>query len=179
MKETNEFLAAMYAAYMGCEVQVVEYGTSMTGKMVSVSPYNILLNISNMYGVTAFDFFKSMPILTPLSKIADEDAIEVAKIAVRHSDDINWSEYEICINDRGDDLVSVCIGGSLISIWYEGIISVSNKYAPTIFAPALNICEITDYLRSPTRPNGTSKPVYDMGFRHYPSLISAGLAKEA
>lgn len=33
-----------------------------------------------------------------------------------------------------------------------------------------------DYLRSDKRPDGTSKPVYDLGYMHIRSLIDAGIA---
>lgn len=36
--------------------------------------------------------------------------------------------------------------------------------------------EVIDYLRSPYRPDGTPKPVYDCGYMGVSQLIEAGLA---
>lgn len=100
MAHTNEFLRGMFAAYMGCEVQYLDINNkkivatltgvsvndglettykrrrkSITGDYVSGDYLSFKPN-----GNHNTDALHCKPILTPLSEITDEDAVEVAKM---------------------------------------------------------------------------------------------------
>lgn len=139
---------------MGCEVINTDEGTHL--KMIAISgyfisvyepPYPFCESESDEY---EWMFSECKPILTPLSEITDEDAVEVAKIMHENT--------ELHTVDVGIEWVSAFINssGSFVSIY--------------LWTSAI------DYLRSPFRPDGTPKPVYDLGYMHIPSLIAADLA---
>lgn len=146
MTHTNEFLRGMFSAYMGCDVINTDEGKNL--KMIGVScsfvsvyepPYPFCESEGDEY---EWMFSECKPILTPLSEITDEDAVEVAKIC-EHSHTI----------DAGKRIVS-----------------------NIVYYSAKNYLHIIDYLRSPFRPDGTPKLVYDLGYMHISSLIAADLA---
>lgn len=88
MTHTNEFLRGMFAAYMGCECEITETQDNITTKTKAKS-LGVLSERLHFAGVGLFvHFSKLKPILTPLSEITDEDAVEVAKIC-EHSHTID------------------------------------------------------------------------------------------
>jgi hypothetical protein len=64
---SNEEVARIFAMYLGCECQVDEYRYPVNSVGINTG-INSMLPLSN-----------ARLLLTPLSKISDEDAIEVAK----------------------------------------------------------------------------------------------------
>lgn len=87
MEHTNEFLQGMFAAYGGCKIQHTNisgyskiikamgfYGTSLICGI-----YQTQVHSSN-YNLETVDIARCKPILTPLSEITDEDAVEVGRI---------------------------------------------------------------------------------------------------
>lgn len=193
MTHTNEFLRGMFAAYMGCEVINTDEGNhfkmiGISGYFISVyePPYPFCESEGDEY---EWMFSECKPILTPLSEITDEDAIEVAKIML--SKDNNWKPVriernecyvEIVTKEEIDETDVDTTITMLIRFWiYNNRIAwiwnykkgnntgVDDRRVP-------NMQYVIDYLRSPFRPDGTPKPVYDCGYMHIPSLITAGLA---
>jgi hypothetical protein len=77
MEHTNEFLQGMFAAYMGCEV-MLDNGQVKKIEGVGRGRVDLPSGISSMNLTRKFTDVK--PILTPLSEITYEDAVEVAKI---------------------------------------------------------------------------------------------------
>lgn len=90
-------------------------------------------------------------ILTHLSDISDEDAVEVAKIG-----GCPYKVHEFIVQS-GKELVT------------EYLDRTSN-------VTGLKWQHIIDYLRSDKRPDGTPKPVYDLGYMGIRSLIYADIA---
>jgi hypothetical protein len=82
MEYTNEFLMGMFAAYMGCEVQSKTSGK--TYKTIGIRYKESCFIICTGYTASKDELHlypkNLMPILTPLSEISDDDAVEVAKI---------------------------------------------------------------------------------------------------
>lgn len=148
MTHTNEFLRGMFAAYMGCEV----FRSIMTFNVVGFSRYGLV--VKNGAEVTDGEFEHCKPILTPLSEITDEDAVEVAKILYGSSYNVDRLAYVVQVAQT-KDLIQKCKDTPLMHIQWISVI---------------------DYLRSPYRPDGTPKPVYDCGYMHIQSLIAADLA---
>lgn len=90
-------------------------------------------------------------ILTPISAISDEDAVVVAKIINAHHPHSECLKFDY----------------SLVKLGYQ----VEANYSSSLFN-----YDVTDYLRSDKRPDGTPKPVYDLGYMGIRSLIDAGIA---
>jgi hypothetical protein len=138
MEHTKEFLIGMFAAYMGCEVEYKDVdGKKIVAKLTGVSVSEGLEttykrkrgNVSGDYlsfkpnGNHNTDALHTKPILTPLSKITDDDAVEVAKIA----------------QCRYQAIESIIIAGrELVTIYINRQTNVS----------ALSWCQIIDFLRS-------------------------------
>ena len=155
MKHTNEFLRGMFSAYMGCDVINTDEGKNL--KMIAISgyfisvyepPYPFCESEGDEY---EWMFSECKPILTPLSEITDEDAEVLGKY--RYSDPKALNHIQI-----GKGIISDYLREDRVNGKFE-----------------LEKFEI-DYLRSPFRPDGTPKPVYDLGYMHIPSLIAADLA---
>jgi hypothetical protein len=165
MEHTTQFLQGMFAAYMGCEITTKYDEDGKPYKTVGVSFDEGNLQVQMPDGGT--DWW-NIPIckliLTPLSEIADEDAIELAKI-----DDKNC-DYKFG-NNRGfaPDEYRVIFNGtaSFVERYYKGryITGVSIPMTPSLLT-----IEQIDYLR-PKK--------YDCGYLHISSLIQAGLAVKA
>lgn len=125
MEHTNEFLMGMFAAYMGCEVTTKYDEDGKTYKTVGVSFDEGNLQVQMPDGGT--DWWNipiCKPILTPLSEITDEDAVEVAKIfkyQVNEQDKLKFLGLELV-----DSLVKYELDGFMLR----------------------DILAITDYLRS-------------------------------
>jgi hypothetical protein len=161
MEHTNKFLQGMFAAYMGCECEITEIQDGTTkkikSKMSGIVSERLHFDETGLF----VHFSKIKQILTPLSEIADEDAIELAKI-----DDKNC-DYKFG-NNRGfaPDEYRVIFNGtaSFVERYYKGryITGVSIPITPSVLT-----IEQIDYLRSKK---------YDCGYLHISSLIQAGLA---
>jgi hypothetical protein len=118
MEYTNEFLQRMYAAYMGCEV-ITNEGISTVHSISRIGCHTH----SDVRHSRHYAFDEMKPILTPLSEISDDDAIEVAKIA----------------QCRYQAIESIIIAGrELVTIYINRQTNVS----------ALSWCQIIDFLRS-------------------------------
>lgn len=75
---TNEFLAACFAAYWGCKMKIADYPHEYDMCMLNGNSVCVGQNVKDVdlwYKINTCKL-----ILTPLSLITDEDAIEVAKI---------------------------------------------------------------------------------------------------
>lgn len=172
MKETNEFLAAMFAAYWGtvvahpCDMCAFEYrGVRIISDVDPVRPrmwgdWSGGTN-PNMSCESYADWVDCKLILTPLSEISDEDAIEVAKI-------MGW---EGCDEER-------CWLGTAAVLHYFTDFSgwedsefdtAKNRNIVCYNYFVLSYIKIADFLRSKS---------YDCGFRQYTSLIAAGFATQ-
>jgi hypothetical protein len=155
MEYTNEFLMGMFAAYMGCEVQSKISGK--TYKTIGIRYKESCFIICTGYTASKDELHlypkNLIPILTPLSEISDDDAVEVAKIMKipQHEraklfgcDENNY--YTIGRHIR-KEIIETC----LVDVFYlQGA--------------------VIDYLRSKK---------YDCGYLHISSLITAGLAVKA
>lgn len=141
-------------AYIGA--QVVE-SDGLVGVLTGTNITYLTVKINGEF--YDFDYDQCRLILTPLSAISDEDAVEVAKICgKRISEDV---EREDCFDFVG-----------------------FQYYLIELFETGSDVRDITldkaikaiDYLRSDKRPDGTAKLVYDLGYGPIKSLIGEGLA---
>lgn len=163
MTHTNEFLRGMFSAYMGCEVRTNNILLDVIGIDFKYGELNLAKS-----GIISMQDCK--PILTPLSEITDNDAVEVAKIDDKNCD----YKFGNNRNFKPDQYKPIWNGSTFfVERLYKG------KYVcgdPIALIPSLLNIEQIDYLRSPYRPDGTPKPIYDLGYMHIPSLIAADLA---
>lgn len=97
-----------------------------------------------------FDKFKMA--LKPLSQMSDEDALAVAKLATRYSEDIDYVAYRFEIQNRADTYLIITFRGACVKIDYKhdavAFMTASNIYMPSMFMPVLNMQDIVDYLRA-------------------------------
>ena len=103
-------------------------------------------------------------ILTPLNKISDADAIEVAKIACAFDSDKH--DWKLEIGERNENGISIQVASNWVIKIYDGH-TITAEMCAGLYMPVLNIYGITDFLRS---------KAYDCGYMHIPSLIQAGIA---
>lgn len=159
---TNELLARIYGAYIGCECKIVSKN----------DPYNQFGEIGlksrlNWLHIGLLDTVKVKLLLTPLSEITDEDAIEVGKIAFYGAD---IDDFECKQIDRTKEGVVEIVGNSnlrlCIAAWGNSL-AFAMVYDDGNFLPIPEIHAIIDYLRSKS---------YDCGYGEIPSLIEAGIA---
>lgn len=162
---TNEFLAGMFHAYAGCDAIGQDARNTNfpheKGHVVEVSRHSV--TIESTSGLHEFALFECEPILTPLSEISDEDAVEVAKIAKVSNPVITRQDYGILVSgDNGAE--GKRNHARTVRVYYRW----SNTRVMDGRFEVIEYClPIADYLRS----RG-----YDLGFMHIPSLIEAGLA---
>jgi len=161
MTHTNEFLRGMFAAYMGCEVMytnISDYSKRIKlfgfyDTLLICGVYQTQVHNSN-YNLETVDITRCKPILTPLSEVKDDDAVEVGRTVSGN-------------NPEFDDTQNAVIGK---------MVAFALAYGAGVDFPINYVLHCIDYLRSPFRQDGTPKPVYDCGYMHIPSLITAGLA---
>ena len=113
----------MFAAYIGCECEITEAQDGITAK-TKAKISGVVSERVHFAGAGLFvHFSKLKPILTPLSEITDEDAVEVAKIA----------------RCRYKSIESIIVAGrELVTIYLDRSSNVS----------AIYWVNIIDYLRS-------------------------------
>lgn len=78
MTHTNEFLRGMFSAYMGCEMAMMPKSTR--GYYMRGLLYPERVEFEHKGTMDDFNIRCFKPILTPLSEITDEDAVEVVSI---------------------------------------------------------------------------------------------------
>jgi len=180
-------LSAMFAAYKGASVlPITNSGTeekvfAIHGVVEWADCYS-LWDSSETGWRSTFRSFKLL--LTPLSKISDADAIEVAKLATnRKLPHYGVDEFYITKNENSISIVFVDDQDIIINIDFGGDVLVYNDGLPLgepfIEKRHSNQSAIIDYFRSATRLDGTVKPVYDLGYMNIKSLIEAGYAIDA
>ena len=166
MTQSKEFLAGMFHTYSGAKVAVADWkydnGMPDAYPIASINANSICIG-ENKNGIDMWiKISDCRPILTPLSEISDVDAFGVAKIYGLENGGMARTEDAIFIYD----------GVFRLQISHSGYVCIrkNNVLYNANMTPAI------DYLRSPYRPDGTPKPVYDCGYRHIRNLIDAGLA---
>jgi len=204
MNTENRFTAQAAGAYLGCEVYtysgqgVLErVGTNGVWYVDLYSGGGTVGNLNDAY--TEYhgknkDAFpeghptKSIlrPILSRLTSIDDEDAIEVAKICGIDNEKIEKlylggqpRDVQIYIG-KGIVLFHLCV----VSPWADEINArfpecdnSKSRSAISFVSPSF-FRKIIDFLRSSVRPDGSAKQAYDCGCGEYSSLIDAGIAVE-
>lgn len=162
MEHTNEFLRGMFAAYMGCEVQYVDTDNrKIVAKLTGVSVNDGLETTykrkrkSIAGGYVSGDYLSFKP-----NDNHNTDALHCKPILISLSEITDEDAVEVA---------KICEHSHTIEAG-KRIVSDIMYYSP------INHLHIIDYLRSPYRPGGTPKPVYDLGYMHIPSLIAADLA---
>jgi len=166
--------AAIAASYFGAEVKVNGYynNDSTPKEIVGTMTHVGLMSIGT--GGGQYSYSQCQLILTPLSKISDEDAVEVAKIA------IGVDAKEPIIERCGDVRVSmdygisrtICVIRKAANQYEHGreYFYVHNETEQGAFNTSVfGTAKIVDYLRSKG---------YDCGHGSIPSLIAAGVAVE-
>lgn len=150
MEYTNEFLARVYGAYYGSEcVQCVGSKQELKG------------TISQLANLPFYERNNTKLLLTPLSQISDEDAIEVAKIA-------GITEIAGGVIRGNGVIVIHSPSGRKLSVYHNaGSKHVSIRIKDKGYDVIDGAQNIYDFLRS----RG-----YDCGFSEIPSLIEAGIA---
>lgn len=171
MEYTNEFLARVYGAYIGCPVML---GDNDKHVLESVNRFENTVGCSLFGEVIAyFKFDECNLLLTPLSEISDEDAMKVFSMVVHPNIDYPRNDYHFSKTDSGSTKVIIN------NDWYNSTLIIGSKngivWMPHKDNARVGAC-VYDYLRSNKRPDGTEKPVYDCGYAEIPSLIEAGIA---
>lgn len=98
MQLTNQEIAKVFAMYLGCDVKVNAAHFTANNNSKNIKGKTILSPsiIADCHERT-FQYSDFKLLLTPLSKIADEDAVHVAKMigaSYRNdNDDVNWNAY--------------------------------------------------------------------------------------
>lgn len=160
--ENLKLTAQIAAAYMPCKI-TDKYANGVHYDMVGVSEYEGNLQVKMPSGDTDWwNIDMCQLLLTPLSSITDEDAIEVAKIdlgALNGFEVIKVKRYntsiEIDYRWISDNESLNLKDGYSYSGWGMG-------FKPQTYSP-----QITDYLRSKS---------YDCGYGSIPSLLTAAIA---
>jgi hypothetical protein len=153
MEYTKEFLMGMFAAYMGCECEIMVHDditTKIKSKMSGIVSERVHFAGAGLF----VHFSKIKPILTPLSEISDEDLIRI--LGWEHHKDIEIRQKKVSI--EGVFCSAFCTNS-------KGEAKAKGLTSSLIF----NCLPLrhTDYLRSKK---------YDCGYLHISSLIQAGLA---
>ena len=162
--------AAISASYFGAEVRTPDGDGVMTGIRKDV----IGVARSNEFYGTWYDYDQSQLLLTPLSKISDEDAVEVAKILIPQcflntkkgwqvSRNYTTTGYPYIKIHHPKKVYSVQIDCTLVNF---DIDDMEDRVTASCDAKPV---ALTDYLRSKG---------YDCGHGSIPSLIAAGVAVE-
>lgn len=143
----QKLTAQIAASYFGAKVQIYLHGTY--ARTVPVNGYLIArIQHHPMHGECEYKL-----LLTPLSKIREEDAIYVAKIA-----NVNWNTRNEMF---GYDF------SNYITIGRDICHTIDSGLADMLYIRFCNLIEIIDYLRSKS---------YDLGYGSIKSLIEAGIA---
>lgn len=156
MEYTNEFLARAYGAYIGSNIIMPKSGR--IAKLQGVDFDGATTHLNDGEDNRNFEYFPFKLILTPLSEISDEDAIEVAKmldpwLVENMVYEVKRESFDLRVRGRHDNSRMVQI------IWFNSAIFSSDNH---------NINNgVIDFLRS---------KFYDMGYGEIPSLIEAGIA---
>ena len=162
MEYTNEFLAGMYGAYYGCKCRMVQDNNNFNLN-AKVDPMNIQRVLSGRYQSCKL-------LLKQLSSITDEDATQVAKMAI--------GEHPFTIDRSTEKVVKVKAipDVSYLSIAEPNHIFIcTEKEGDTDFLPIPNNVSIIDYLRAKGYDCGYSG--FNNGeFKTVPSLTEEGLA---
>ncbi len=165
MEISNEVYRQMFGVYCNSDFKYLE--NALHRKIKYCTIYGILGSGSTK--LCKYDHCKL--ILTPLSEISDEDAIEVSKLAMWHWDK-EYNCYDETIADNVEhnefgihiDVSARCFEG-YVSI-HDGCVFVSDEDTE-LETPVMSNGRIIDFLRSKG---------YDCGFMHIKSLIDAGIA---
>jgi len=160
---SNEWLARMFGAYMGCECDTTyqnSKGEAIVSKTIGIVNNSVFFEI-DLLGNVSIHLSRIKPMLTPLSEISDADAIELAMII--SEDKIPWRLVE-----RDIGLISIydSVRENSIEIFEEERF-VKMEYETGKFYTCGWSLSMYDYLR---------RKGYDCGFMEVPSLIEAGLA---
>ena len=87
MTHTNEFLRGMFAAYMGCEAYAKRSEGKYYLKGLDISNDILFVSqVSDHWDGNTGDIREYRPVLTPLSEITDEDALELSKLYYSNKD---------------------------------------------------------------------------------------------
>lgn len=148
--------AAIAASYFGAEVKVNGYynNDSTPKEIVGTMTHVGLMSIGT--GGGQYSYSQCQLILTPLDKISDEDAVEVAKIL-----DLNYSDTD---ENYYLDLVGM---REYLSELFDGVNRFQDSYTFD------KISKLIHYCQSHTIDIG-----HGYGDNHIPSLIAAGVAVE-
>lgn len=112
-------------------------------------------------------------LLTPLSEISDEDAIEVAKLAISNSEIKDFKAVQIRREDYGVKVIIEWFGKEGLSMYWVFI--TNNRLPQFLKRTGSTLAELhyqfpiqaIDYLRSKS---------YDCGYGSIPSLLTAAIA---
>lgn len=148
--------AAIIGAYMGCKVKI--------GHVI----YNITeVGVDKLYLKTDTGGYAIVPhercqlLLTPLSKISDEDAVEVGKAFGLKKMDGHYYEW------IGKAIITHHF--TMYSPWDDSIFDTASNRGLVTNIHSRNYLKLVDYLRSKG---------YDCGHGSIPNLIAAGVAVE-
>ncbi len=156
----EKLTAQITGAYLGCQFR---YSGSI-GKIRTMGGVARTLNLIDYDTQETFHTGRCQLILTPLSEITDEDAIDVAKLLCNAYYGITANQTQI---EKVKDRVKVFTGGrGVCSIWNNGAIGWFNSENEQTESP-LQLREAYDFLRSRS---------YDCGYGKISSLIAAGIA---
>lgn len=160
-KLTEQQWQGMFAAYWGSNCQ---YRFIFQDKIKYELQREVnYLCLKRMKGDSLYSDFKLL--LTPLSAITNEDAIEVAKILSK--DRFNTNPSYIPVIERKQDRIYIWTGGYGVCVIMHTREINWGIVPDKITASISSLLEAYDYLRSKG---------YDCGYLHIPSLIAAGYA---
>jgi hypothetical protein len=129
METSNEIISKVFAGYLGCEM-IFEKSGRIT-RLFGVTIGNNDISLMDSDSLKSYNYFPFKLLLTPLSAISDEDAIEVAKMLDYHdSEDFSvkvfiergimdnklWKRYDTYqyLQSRSYDLPHYLLGGKTL-----------------------------------------------------------------
>lgn len=134
-------------AYIGAQVEISGIGTY---GISHISANGIMVDTGERFKYTPYD--QCRLILTPLSAISDEDAVEVARMSLLSA--------RYCWERWGSNSSILSVGREIANDLFE-------DFGDPVFVAPKYLSNIIDYLRSRN---------YDLGYMGIRSLIDAGIA---
>ena len=169
MEITNEIKARIFASYFGCEYQI--YFEGAPTRKAKIDGYHLATIMHHPSNENT----ERKLLLSPLSAITDDDAIEVAKIIIPLPFQKYTKGWEVArdYTVTGWPYIAVHNPKNVFKVEIDCKLVIFNLYNMEDVISCehdMKCVEVIDFLRSRN---------YDCGYGSIPSLIVAGIAIEA
>ena len=167
--------AAIVMSYPNAQVRHIDREYDVCAIYKGNDTIDVIHDKNGIRSYGALRIYQCQLILTPLSKISDEDAVEVAKMAISKSEIKGFKVVQIRREDYAVKVIIEFDGKDGLGMYWVNITSYGmpqflKRVGSTLHELHYQFLQCCiDYLRS----NG-----YDLGHGSIPSLIAAGVAME-